>query len=194
MSAILAMPLAACAQSYSPPGMASEKGKIVQTVAGTTITVDYYRPVARGRELFGRVVRWGDEWTPGANWATMLETDKDVLVEGKPLPKGKYTIWTIPQQTEWTIIFSRKAPLFHTQRPSSDDDQLRFTVKPDQGPHTEVLTWSFPMVTRDATVLQLQWGTLVIPLMISTNTVRPATRTAEERARYIGAYIVAVEN
>ena len=61
----LAIASHACAQA-----MASEKGSVIQTVDGTTITIEYYRPVARGRTPFPDVVHWGRMWTPGANWAT----------------------------------------------------------------------------------------------------------------------------
>ncbi len=64
--------------------MLSEHAVTAQTVAGTTITVEYYRPLARGRDsLFGKVVKWGDHWTPGANWATTIEVDHDVRRSGR---------------------------------------------------------------------------------------------------------------
>src|SRR4051812_47371942 len=86
-------PALACAQIR-----ASEHGTVTQRVSGTTISVEYDRPVARGRTLFGEggVVHWGDKWTPGANWATTIDVDTDVRIDGQPLPKGKYSIWLVP--------------------------------------------------------------------------------------------------
>jgi hypothetical protein len=66
--------------------MLSEHAVVAQTVAGTTITVEYYRPQARGRDsLLGKVVKWGGRWTPGANWATTIEVDRDVRLNGEGL-------------------------------------------------------------------------------------------------------------
>lgn len=104
--------------------MASERGSVSQTVDGTTITIEYSRPVARGRTPFPDVVRYGRPWTPGANWATTLEVDKDVHINGNPLPKGKYSVWVIPGADEWTVTFNREARRFHTQKPNERDEQL----------------------------------------------------------------------
>ena len=69
--------------------MPSERGTVSQTVDGTTITIEYSRPVARGRTPFPDVVRYGRPWTPGANWATTIEVDKPIHLNGNELPKGK---------------------------------------------------------------------------------------------------------
>jgi len=179
------------AQGAGAQRYASEHAMVAQTVNGTTITVDYYRPEARGRELFGKQVRWGREWTPGANWGTTIEVDHDVTLEGKPLPKGKYSVWVVPQPEEWTVRLSRKSRVFHTLPPGADEDQLRFTVKPVQGPHVEVLTWSFPAVTRGPE-LHMQWGTVDLPLHLAVDPVAATTLslTAEQRARYTGVYAI----
>jgi Protein of unknown function (DUF2911) len=149
-------------------GRLSERGAVSQTVAGTTIAVEYYRPVARGRgNLFGGVVHWGENWTPGANWATTVEVDHEVRVEGQRLPKGKYGLWIVVRPDTWTVSFHRRARRFHTDRPDSTDEALRLTVRPDSGPHTEVLTFDFPEMAATHTVLRLRWGTVVVPLRIS---------------------------
>ena len=78
---------------------ASEHATVTQRVSGTTITLEYDRPVARGRTIFGErgvVVKWGEVWTPGANWATTIDVDRDVKNDGRPLPKGKYSLWLTP--------------------------------------------------------------------------------------------------
>ena len=80
--ATLAIPCALPAQIR-----ASELGTMTQTIDGTKITVEYSRPRSRGRDpLFGtKAVRWGETWTPGANWATTLELNKNVKIDGKPV-------------------------------------------------------------------------------------------------------------
>jgi len=157
--------------------MASEHGMVEQQVDGTTITIEYYRPQARGRtNLIGGVVKFGSTWTPGANWATTIEVNKDVHIEGQALPKGKYSIWTIPQQDQWTVILSSAWKRFHVQGPDPSAHETRFTVKPQEAPELDVLTFTFPDVAADSTTLLLRWGTTAVPLHIEvtpSNAVAP---------------------
>jgi hypothetical protein len=168
---------------------ASEQGSVSQTIDGTVITVEYYRPSLRGRTPFGGVVHWGEKWTPGANWATTFEASKDLFLNGRPLPKGKYSVWMIPQQAkEWSVILHRDARRFHMQRPSDDGEVLRLAVAPEQGPSAETLIWSFPAVQSDGAVLRMQWGTTIVPLHVRVEPSKPRTLTAAERAAYVGRY------
>ena len=169
-------PAAALAQP-----MASEHAVTAQTLDGTTITVEYYRPSARGRALFGALVPWDRPWTPGANWATTIDVDRDVRIDGRPLPKGRYTIWAIPRADEWTLLFDRRPRVFHTQGPNAAEEQLRVTARPTTGPHAELLTWSFPAAARDTATLQLQWGTTVVPLRIVVARVGSDTASGVRR-------------
>ena len=105
---LVVLVLAACTASGARPGAAqgrlSEHAVAAQSIAGTTITVEYYRPVARGRDsLFGKVVTWGEHWTPGANWATTIDVDHDVRLNGRRLPTGKYALWTVVQPDTWSV-------------------------------------------------------------------------------------------
>ena len=169
----LALALLPCAPAGAQ-GRPSEHGTVSQTVAGTTLTVEYDRPSARGRDpLFGGVVKWGEKWTPGANWATTLEVDRAVEVNGHALPKGKYSVWMIPQPREWTVILHRSARRYHTQRPNEADEQLRFTVPPEEGAHMETLAWYFPEVRRDGATLRMHWGSTIVPIRVQ---VRDSSR------------------
>ena len=168
--------------------MPSERGTVSQTIDGTTITIEYSRPVARGRTLFPDVVRYGRPWTPGANWATTIEVDRPIRLNGNDVPKGKYGIWMIPGPDEWTVTLTRDARRFHTLPPGSDDEQARFTVKPTTGAHMETLAFYFPVVTRDGATLDLHWGTVVIPMRITVEPTRAPTIAESERARYVGTY------
>ena len=168
--------------------MPSERGTVSQTVDGTTITIEYSRPVARGRTPFPDVVRYGRPWTPGANWATTIDVDKSVHLNGNELPKGKYGIWMIPGADEWTVTLTRDARRFHTQAPSSSDEQMRFTVKPTMAAHMETLAFYFPVVTRDGATLDLHWGTTVVPMRITVDPSRPPAIADSERAKYVGTY------
>lgn len=171
---------------------ASEHGTVSQQVSSTTITLEYDRPGARGRALFGegRVVRWGETWTPGANWATTIEVDRDVRIDGHPLPKGKYSLWLVPKvaPTPWTMIFARTAKRFHTRPPAADDEQLRVSVQPEQSVHMETLAWYFPIVTPDGATLRMHWGTTVVPIQIGVEMPQLVSLPEERRTPYVGTY------
>jgi len=70
------------------------------------INVFYNRPKKKGREIFGVLVPYGKVWRTGANEATTFEINKDLTFEGKKLKAGKYSLWTIPDEDSWTIIFN----------------------------------------------------------------------------------------
>lgn len=168
---------------------ASERATVSQTVDGTTLSLDYSRPMARGRsDLFGKVVHWGEVWTPGANWATTLEVNRDVQVNGKQLAKGKYSVWMIPRQGDWSVLFHPEARRFHTNRPDTTKAVLRLAVKPEAAAHLEGLTWSFPSVTREGATLQMQWGTTVVPLAVRVTPTKQPRLSAAEGKEYIGGY------
>ncbi len=170
---------------------ASERGATVQTIDGTTITIDYSRPVARGRtQLFGAVVHWGRPWTPGANWATTIEATKDIRLNGHVVPAGKYAIWMIPQeQGEWTVILDRNARRFHTQPPADASGEVaRFTVTPEQGAHMETLSFYFPVIGGSEAMLRMHWGTTFVPISVSVPATRPAFLAADKAGPYLGTY------
>lgn len=179
--------LAACKTDGGAQVRASEAGSVSQTVDGTDITVTYSRPRARGRSLFGDLVDYGQVWTPGANWATTLEVSKPVKLNGTELAEGKYSMWMIPNEEEWTVFLDRESRRFHTQRPNSSDAVLSLTVRPDSVAHTEVLTFSFPSVRRDGTTLEMRWGSTRVALDIA---VQPTGRgqPAGSGEAYVGTY------
>jgi hypothetical protein len=164
---LLAMMLWAAIQSPAAPGAPkpSQHGSVSQHVGNTVITIEYNRPVARGRELFGALVPWGRVWTPGADNATTIEVSTEVKVEGQALPAGTYSLWTEPQQDHWTVIFNRVQPVFHTRYPAGQD-VLRVTSTPHEGMLMETLAFYFPKVDGKHAELVLHWGKTIVPLEI----------------------------
>ena len=145
----------------------SQRGSVTQNVAFTAIAVSYGRPVARGRALFGALVPWDSVWHPGADSATRVTFSRDVLVEGKPLRSGEYSLWLIPREhAPWTVIFSRAAHVFHKPYPGSRFDVLRVDVTPQQTSQMESFAIYFPSVLRDEAEMRLHWGTTAVPLHI----------------------------
>jgi hypothetical protein len=87
----------------SPPAQAQCK-----LPDGKTITTDYSSPRAKGRQIFGGLVPYNEVWRTGANEATTFVTTANLNVEGKDVPAGSYTIFTLPAQDKWTLIINKK--------------------------------------------------------------------------------------
>jgi hypothetical protein len=143
----------------------SQHGSVMQEVGTTKITIDYNRPVARGRELFGGIVRWGRIWNPGADTATSIEISTDIRINGQTLGAGAYSVWAEPRPDKWTIIFNKATPVWHT-RHRPDQDVLKVPAVPRRGEHMETLTFYFPLVDGKRAELVLHWGTTIVPLQI----------------------------
>jgi len=166
VSALLAAPLALqAAQDPAPKIKPSQHGSVSQRINETTITVVYNRPVARGRELFGRLVPYGRIWCPCADDATTIEVSTNVKIDGQDLPAGKYSVWTEPQADRWTVIFNKNHAVWHTRYPEGQD-ALRLQVTPRTGSHMETLAFYFPVVDGRKGELVLHWGTVVVPMAI----------------------------
>jgi hypothetical protein len=145
----------------------SQRGSVTQNVALTKITVTYGRPVARGRALFGALVPWDTIWHPGADSATRVSFDHDVLIEGHAVKAGQYSVWLLPHEHDpWTVILSRAAHVFHKPYPGGSRDALRFDVNPEVVSHIESLAIYFPVVLRDEATLRIHWGVTAVPIRI----------------------------
>ena len=99
-------PQIAARDASRPRADLSPRGETKVAVDGANIVVDYGRPMKRGRAIFGNVVPFGQLWRTGANTATQFKTDRDLVIAGKTLPAGQYSIFSIPQAKEWTIIIN----------------------------------------------------------------------------------------
>jgi hypothetical protein len=153
----------------------SQSGATSQTVAFTEVTVEYSRPVARGRMLFGdsAVVRWDRIWHPGADSATRISFSHDVLLEGHPVAAGTYSLWLIPRdKTPWTLILSSAVYVYHAPYPGEDNDVLRVELTPERGEHMETLAIYFPFVLRDDATLRVHWGDMILPVRIKAPYLR----------------------
>ncbi|MCL4402101.1 MAG: DUF2911 domain-containing protein, partial [Acidobacteria bacterium] len=86
----------------SPPAHSSV------TIDGKTIAIDYSAPSMRGRQIFGSLVPYGKVWRTGANKATTLKTDANLNINGLMVPKGEYTLYSIPEPDQWTLIVNKQ--------------------------------------------------------------------------------------
>jgi len=109
----------------SPPAIA--KGT---TKSGTAITIDYSQPSVKGRTVGKEIAPFdGKVWRTGANEATIFEVSKDVTIDGKALPAGKYSLHSVPGANEWVWIFNKTANQWGSYEYKEADDALRVTVK-----------------------------------------------------------------
>lgn len=99
----------------------SPPANVAATIAGKKITIDYYAPSAHGRKIMGGLVPFGEVWCTGANWATKITTEASLQMGSLKLPAGSYSIWTIPNASEWTLIINKQTGQFHKDYDSSTD-------------------------------------------------------------------------
>lgn len=138
----------------SPPAVAKQK------VGETNISIDYSQPSVKGRTI-GKDLepKPGEVWRTGANEATVFEVDKDVTIEGKLLPKGKYGLFTIMNGDDWTIIFNKTWNQWGAFKYKEADDALRVNVKGKKaGAFAEKMTFTIS----PAGLVTLVWGDLQV--------------------------------
>ena len=99
----------------------SPPASVAATIAGDQINIEYYAPSMHGRKVMGGLVPFGVVWCTGANWATKITTQASLEMGGLKLPAGSYSIWTLPNQNEWTLIINKQTGQFHLYYDSSQD-------------------------------------------------------------------------
>jgi hypothetical protein len=110
----------------------SIKSVAVGKIGDANITISYHSPGVRGRTIWGGLVPYDDVWVTGAHSATSIEMDKDFMVAGTSVPKGKYALFTIPGKEEWTIILNKNWEQHLTDDYLQKEDVVRIKVKPIQ--------------------------------------------------------------
>jgi DUF2911 family protein len=163
----LASAVVAAALTLQSSVKASQHASVTQQIADATITIEYDRPVARGRDLFGALVPYGRVWCPGANECTTITLSRDITLNSQPVAAGTYTLWAQPGEKTWQMILNRAHPTFHTQHARvADQDFLKLDIAPKAGPHMETLAFYFPVVDGRHAELWLHWGTVIVPMTI----------------------------
>lgn len=147
----------------------SPNAVVGQTIGTTEVMITYGRPSAKGRKVFGELEKFGSVWRTGANEATTISFSNAVKVEGKALPAGTYSLFTIPGEKEWTVIFNKTATQWGAFRYDDKQDALRVKVTPAAAAHSEHFTISFDEVTDKAGTLALRWDKTRVPVRIAVN-------------------------
>jgi hypothetical protein len=136
----------------------SVKGK----VAGANISIRYGSPYVKGRKIWGGLVPYGKVYRTGADSATTFTTDKNIMVEGKALPAGKYSFFVIPlEKGKWTVIFNKTAEQWGAFKYDQAKDQLRVMVMPKANKMSESLTY---VITKSG--FSMDWDKISIPVSV----------------------------
>lgn len=89
-------------KSFSPEDIA------IYEKESTKVAVTYCQPYKKHREIFGKLIKYGEVWRTGANEATIFNTTEPIFVNGEQLSAGTYSLWTVPDEKSWTVIFNKE--------------------------------------------------------------------------------------
>ncbi len=148
----------------------SPTATLSQKVGLTEVTIEYSRPSMKGRKIFGDLVPFGKVWRTGANANTKLTFSDDVKIGGKELKAGTYSLFTIPNQDEWTIIFSNNTNQWGSGNYKESEDALRVNVKSiTMEPTVETFLINLEGLTNNSAVIEIIWEHTVVqvPLEVS---------------------------
>lgn len=151
------------------PG-ASTTQTLTQDFGLGKIIVTYSRPNVKGRKIFGGLQPYGEVWRTGANAATTITFTENVIVEGNKVPAGEYGLFSIPGESEWTIILNKTYKQWGAYEYKQADDLLRFKVKPiTMAWSMESFTIQFANVGAQSAELDLMWDKTIVPIHFATD-------------------------
>ena len=180
----------------------SQKASVMQRIGVTDITITYSRPGVKGRKIWGDplpgqtakgeatlddsenrpadavIVPYKHVWRTGANEATQFVVTDDVLINGQKLAAGSYSLHTIPDKDEWTIVFNGTANQWGSFSYDPAKDTLRVKAKPQWlNDSEELLTYSFDPVTDDSAQVNIRWEKISVPFTVKVADVAATTLT-----------------
>jgi hypothetical protein len=144
----------------------SQHAVVMQRIGITDITVNYHRPLANGRQIWGKVVPYGQVWRAGANENTTITFTDPVTIEGQPLDQGTYGLHMIPGENQWTLIFSKNSKDWGSFTYKQEQDALRVNVKPQPAEAYNALAYDFDDVKPDSTVVTMRWDKVAVPFKV----------------------------
>ncbi len=198
---VLVAAVAASSQVRPPVPRASQKASVTQTIGTTDVTITYSRPAVKGRTVWGEppagtpageatlddgrarpkdapIVYYGKLWRTGANEATLFTVTDDVLINGKLLAAGKYSLHTIPGKDEWTIIFNKDDGQWGSFSYDAKKDALRVKTKPQWVAESkELLHFGIDNLTENAGTVYVRWEKAKVPFTVEVKDVVGSTIT-----------------
>lgn len=151
---------------------ASPKVSVSQTIGLTEIDLDYSRPSAKGRVIFGDLVPFGRVWRTGANGNTLISFSDDVMIDGKMLPKGKYSLYTIPKADNWEVYFYKTTDNWGNPEEWKEVDiALKANAKPVMlNRNVETFSLGFGNIANDSADLEISWEKTMVAIKIEVPT------------------------
>lgn len=167
--AFLCMASSAFAQLKTPKD--SPVSKVEQTVGLSTIKLEYSRPGVKDRKIFGELVPYGSIWRTGANGASTIEFSDDVTIQDSLVKAGKYALFTIPGEKEWTVIFNTETDQWGSYDYKQEEDVLRIKVPVEKLDRVvETFTIDFSKMHNNGTMINLSWENILISFEVKIET------------------------
>jgi len=180
---------------------ASPFSKIQQDIGLTTIMIEYSRPAARGRQIFGGLVPYGRIWRVGANESTKLSVNSEIEVLENTLLPGTYALYAFPEEYSWEVVFHKNTSHWGDGRTAYDpeEDAFRVHIEPEENSEwQENFLISFDSISHNGAIMKWKWGnsSVSIPILIDTQKEmlqaiekslvdHPSAQTYYEAARYL---------
>jgi tetratricopeptide (TPR) repeat protein len=167
---------------------ASQHAQVSQRIGITDITINYHRPLANGRQIWGKVVPYGQIWRAGANENTTITFTDPVTIEGQALDKGTYGLHMIPGENQWTVIFSKNSSAWGSFSYKQDEDALRVIVKPQTTDTHNALAYDFDDVKADSAVVTMSWDKVAVPFKVQVNVNDIVTASIRQQIHGMNQY------
>ena len=158
------------AATEKPAASKSPKKTAMAVVDGNHIHIDYSSPSVRGRQIFGGLVAYGEVWATGAHKATWIQLDKPVKIGEKEVPAGKYGLFTIPGEQEWTVILNAVWDMHLADDYDASKDVIRISCTPETLENSvESLTYTVEKVASQTTEIAISWDKTKIKFVLKNS-------------------------
>ncbi len=147
-----------------------------QKIGITDVTITYSRPSVNGRQIWGELVPYDEVWRTGANKATSIEFSTDVKIEGNEVKAGKYAIFTIPSESEWTVNFNGNPEQWGTYNYKEEENILSIKVKPEENHYHEQMIFTFNYLDKVSSNVVLAWKDLKVQFNVESHLSDPESR------------------
>jgi hypothetical protein len=173
----------------------SPLGTVSQKIGLNDVTIAYSRPSAKDRKIFGDLVPYGQLWRTGANRSVKLTLSDSTTIGGKKIGKGDYSLFTIPNEKEWTIIINKAVDLGGTNGYKEEDDVVRFNAPVVKNAKTETFTFNFANLTNTTADVEILWDDVKVAFKVEVTVddkvmknidaaLHPSANAYHQAARY----------
>ena len=164
LTTALLFPASSLADVPTGPPRLSPMATLSQVVGVSEVEITYSRPGVRDRVVWGELVPLGEIWRTGANEATTLRLSHDAMIDGSALAAGTYSLFTVPGETEWTVVFNKVADQWGAFSYDSGKDAARVRAKPQTAEHEESMTFEI-----EGSSVVLRWEKLAVDFEVAAD-------------------------